>query len=184
MAKIPLIREYLARRLTLLEMDVAGGIGGSAGASSSRSSGLGLLIRLLEQEASGTDLKFVLPMQSDVLKGIQAALAGQRRVVLLLGGVYLGVFLVLLALERWLIFHPTAYPADWREPPSALHAQDVWLSLTDQTRIHAWWCPAEGWKPAKGAVLYAHGNAGIFRLEGFRDPLCDRMMRWTSSCRR
>src|SRR5947207_1295698 len=62
-----------------------------------------------------------------------------RRVVLLLGGVYLGVFLVLLALERWLIFHPTAYPADWREPPSALHAQDVWLSLGNGARIHAWW---------------------------------------------
>src|SRR5439155_14431748 len=42
-AKIPLIREYLARRLTLLEMDVAGGLGGSAGTSPSR--GLVLLIR-------------------------------------------------------------------------------------------------------------------------------------------
>src|SRR5262249_41153784 len=83
-----------------------------------------------------------------------------RRVVLLLGGVYLGVFLVLLALERWLIFHSTPASASWVEPSPDLHAQDVWLSLADGTRIHGWWCPAEGWRPAKGAVLYAHGNAG------------------------
>src|SRR5262249_55450361 len=83
-----------------------------------------------------------------------------RRVLLLLGGAYLGVFLVLLALERWLIFHPTSYPGDWLAPPLALHAEDVWLPLDDGVRIHAWWCPAAGWKPSKGAVLYAHGNAG------------------------
>jgi len=79
---------------------------------------------------------------------------------LLLGGVYLGVFLVLLALERWLIFHPTTSLASWVEPRPALHAEDVWLSLADGARIHAWWCPADGWRPSKGAVLYAHGNAG------------------------
>src|SRR5205823_6260538 len=80
--KIPLIREYLARRLTLLETDAAGDLGGSApasatrgsaGASPSRSLGLRLLIHLLEQEADPA-------IQSDVLGGIQAALAGQRRV--------------------------------------------------------------------------------------------------------
>jgi fermentation-respiration switch protein FrsA (DUF1100 family) len=81
-------------------------------------------------------------------------------VALLLGCVYLGVFLVLLALERWLIFHPSTYPADWMKPLPSLRAQDVWLPLEDGTRIHAWWCPPEGWQPTKGAVLYAHGNAG------------------------
>ncbi|MBI1914441.1 MAG: alpha/beta hydrolase [Planctomycetes bacterium] len=93
-----------------------------------------------------------------------------RRVVLLLGSLYLGVFLVLLALERWLIFHPTTYPADWIDPPPALHAEDVWLSLEDGARIHAWWCPAEGWRPSKGAILYAHGNAGnlSYRAEPVR----------------
>jgi len=93
-----------------------------------------------------------------------------RRLVLLLGGVYLGVLIVLLALERWLIFHPTTYADGWVEPPSAIHAEDVWLSLDDGVRIHAWWCPSEGWQPSHGAVLYAHGNAGNLshRGEGVR----------------
>src|SRR5439155_19727514 len=46
----------------------------------SPSRGLVLLIRLLEHQSRGTDLKSVLPIQSDVLRGIQAALAGQRHV--------------------------------------------------------------------------------------------------------
>jgi putative membrane-bound dehydrogenase-like protein len=71
-AKIPLIREYLARRLTLLETDAAGGQTSSARASPSHM-GLGLLIHLLEKEED-------LAVQSDVLKGIQTALAGQRHV--------------------------------------------------------------------------------------------------------
>src|SRR5262249_15239623 len=48
----------------------------------------------------------------------------------------------------------------WQEPPPALRAEDVWLSLDGGVRVHAWWCPPEGWEPGQGAVLYCHGNAG------------------------
>jgi len=88
-----------------------------------------------------------------------------RRAVLLLGGVYLGVFLVLLALERWLIFRPSP-AADWVDPPPGLHAEDVWLAPAGGDRVHAWWCPPEGWEPSRGAVLYAHGNAGNLSHRG------------------
>jgi len=62
-SKIPLLREYLARRVTLMEM----------GRGESRSSGLQLLRGLLDHETDSAVL-------SDVLSGIEAVLAGQRRV--------------------------------------------------------------------------------------------------------
>jgi fermentation-respiration switch protein FrsA (DUF1100 family) len=69
---------------------------------------------------------------------------------------YVGIIIVLLALENWLVYHPTAARVDWREPPNG-HVQDLELRSTDGTRIHAWWCPVEG---SSGALLYCHGNAG------------------------
>ena len=73
-------------------------------------------------------------------------------------------------IERRLIFRPVSSARSWTEPPEELHAQDVWLSLADGTRIHAWWCVPDGWEPTKGAVLYSHGNAGNLshRAEGVR----------------
>jgi putative membrane-bound dehydrogenase-like protein len=61
-AEIPLLREYLARRVTHVETD-----------SESLLSGLQLLTALLVLETDGA-------VQSDVLSGIEAALAGQRGV--------------------------------------------------------------------------------------------------------
>ena len=83
-----------------------------------------------------------------------------RRWLLFAGLVYLGVFILLLLLERWLIFHPTSADSHWIEPPSEIRAEDVVLSLDNKTNVHAWWCVPEGWHPSHGAVLYSHGNAG------------------------
>jgi uncharacterized protein len=93
-----------------------------------------------------------------------------RTVVLTLVLAYGGVFIVLLALERWLVFRPTSYTDQWLDPPAAIRAEDLWLSLEGGVKIHAWWCPPAGWEPSHGALLYAHGNAGNLshRAEGVR----------------
>ena len=77
--------------------------------------------------------------------------------------VYLGVLLLLLFLENKLLYHPWKDSDGWAPPPLSLHAEDVWLPLADGTKVHAWWCPVPG---ARGAVLYAHGNAGNLSHRG------------------
>jgi fermentation-respiration switch protein FrsA (DUF1100 family) len=79
-----------------------------------------------------------------------------RRLLVVLVCCYLGVALVLMALENWLVYHPVRAAQDWGAPPNE-RVRDLELHLADGTLIHAWWCPAEG---ARGAVLYCHGNAG------------------------
>ncbi len=78
---------------------------------------------------------------------------------------YLGVIVLLLLLENKLVFHPTAATEWWVKPPND-RVQDVELRSADGTRLHAWWCPAEGWTPEQGAVLYCHGNAGNLSIRG------------------
>jgi fermentation-respiration switch protein FrsA (DUF1100 family) len=69
---------------------------------------------------------------------------------------YVGVIIVLMALENWLVYHPTSASSEWCDPPND-RVEDIELRTADGTRIHAWWCPVEG---SQGAVLYSHGNAG------------------------
>jgi fermentation-respiration switch protein FrsA (DUF1100 family) len=75
---------------------------------------------------------------------------------------YLGVLLVLLAVERWFIYYPVTAAEEWVEPPDPL-IQDVTLPLPTGERVHAWWLPVPG---ATGAILYAHGNAGNLSHRG------------------
>ncbi len=89
----------------------------------------------------------------------------RRRVLRTLGltaGVYVGVILVLLALENSLVYHPTPAAVDWQPPPGP-EVQDVNLTTADGTRIHGWWYPKEG---SDGALLYFHGNAGNLSHRG------------------
>jgi fermentation-respiration switch protein FrsA (DUF1100 family) len=70
--------------------------------------------------------------------------------------------LLLLALENFLVYHPTKANEDWQPRPND-RVRDVELLTPDGTAIHAWWCPSEG---ATGAVLYCHGNAGNLSHRG------------------
>jgi len=79
--------------------------------------------------------------------------------------IYVGVALVLMLLENWLLFHPAA-AKDWAPPPEPLRAQDIELTTADGTLIHAWWCPPANWEPAQGAMIYCHGNAGNLSHRG------------------
>ncbi|CAN5380445.1 alpha/beta hydrolase [soil metagenome] len=72
---------------------------------------------------------------------------------------------MLLALEKWLLFHPTPASVSWDPPPSK-RVQDIELHLADGTFIHGWWFPTVNWKPEDGATLYLHGNAGNLSHRG------------------
>jgi len=84
----------------------------------------------------------------------------RRRVSTLLISILVG-YVSLLALvrvfESRLIFFP-GYPGrlagDWR--PRTLPVQDIWLTSSDGTKLHAWWIPND---KAKYTFLAFHGNA-------------------------
>ncbi|MCI0456234.1 MAG: alpha/beta hydrolase [Gemmataceae bacterium] len=79
-------------------------------------------------------------------------LRGARTVAL----IYLGILLMLMLLENWLVYHPMRASAEWWTPRTP-DVQDVYLTTSDGTKVHGWWCPR---KDADGALLYLHGNAG------------------------
>jgi fermentation-respiration switch protein FrsA (DUF1100 family) len=75
---------------------------------------------------------------------------------------YLGVVLLLLFLENFLLFPATRASTAWAPKPSS-RVQDVELTTADGVRLHAWWLPVPG---SKGALLYCHGNAGNLSFRG------------------
>jgi fermentation-respiration switch protein FrsA (DUF1100 family) len=93
------------------------------------------------------------------------------RSVALASYAYLGVLVVLLALENRFLFHPLTAAEDWEGPPPGLAIEDVELTGGGGVRLHAWWTTPPDWKPEQGAVLYCHGNAGNLshRGEALRD---------------
>jgi uncharacterized protein len=83
----------------------------------------------------------------------------RRRLRRLLGYLalgYVGILLVLLALENWFIYHPVTAAQSWVEPTDPV-IKDVYFDLPTGERLHAWWLPRPG---AERAMLYCHGNAG------------------------
>jgi fermentation-respiration switch protein FrsA (DUF1100 family) len=71
---------------------------------------------------------------------------------------YAGIVGLLLLLEDGLLYCPSG-PDDTR-PPDGIAVEDVTLTSTDGTSLHAEWSAPAGWKPAEGAVLFCHGNGG------------------------
>lgn len=70
--------------------------------------------------------------------------------------VYVLVLLILVAMERHLVYLATPASADW-SPPRNLEVEDVALQTADGTALHAWWCPRKG---GRGAILFCHGQGG------------------------
>jgi len=103
---------------------------------------------------------------SDAAPAAAGTPSRQRRLVRFAvrwGAFYLGVLAVLMLLENFLVFHPVRAAASWLPPPPGCTVEDVWLTMADGTRIHAWWFPRPG---ATGALLYCHGNAGNLSYRG------------------
>ncbi|MGH7495850.1 MAG: alpha/beta hydrolase [bacterium] len=72
--------------------------------------------------------------------------------LLLVIGVSLRLF------ERHLVFFPSKYPSGFWEPNLlGLQVQEVWLTTSDDTKIHAWFVAQDS---ACANVVMAHGNAG------------------------
>jgi uncharacterized protein len=71
---------------------------------------------------------------------------------------YALVLLLLRVFESRLVFFPN-YPArlggEWH--PRSLPVEDVWLTSSDGTKLHAWWIPNEN---TRWTFLAFHGNAG------------------------
>src|ERR1700687_627394 len=87
--------------------------------------------------------------------------------------VYVGVIVVLSALENWMVYHPPPASEEWIDPTAYnLTVQDVELHTADGTRLHAWWCPVEGAGDIHSteALLYCHGNAGNLSFRAFAIP--------------
>jgi fermentation-respiration switch protein FrsA (DUF1100 family) len=90
---------------------------------------------------------------------------------------YLGVTVMLLALENWFLFHPEPALASWDRPPSGLEVEDVHMQSADEMTVHGWWAKPVRWKPEHGAILYFHGNAGNLSHRG------DIVQRWRDELR-
>jgi fermentation-respiration switch protein FrsA (DUF1100 family) len=76
--------------------------------------------------------------------------------------VYVGVLIVLLAMERKIIFRPATAAESWHDKPDPA-IEDVALRTATGEAIHGWWLPRPG---ATGAMLYSHGNAGNLSHRG------------------
>ncbi len=93
------------------------------------------------------------------------------RGMLLLAYLYVGVLLVLLALENFFLF-PGARDKSWIELNERYNIHAVEFTSEDGNTIHAFWSAPKEWKPAQGAVLYSHGNGG--NISGRQESL----LRW------
>lgn len=84
----------------------------------------------------------------------------RRRVLnflITLGVAYVLVLVLIRVFESHFIFFPNTpdrLAGDWTPP--GLPVQDVWLSASDGTKLHAWWIPG---KNAEFTFLAFHGNA-------------------------
>jgi len=80
------------------------------------------------------------------------------RVVIYIAGLYVAALWVLLACEDRLAFVGWTFRKPWEEPPAGTVVEDARIAASDGNVIDAWWLPPAGWTPAKGALLYMHGN--------------------------
>ena len=75
---------------------------------------------------------------------------------------YVGLVAMLLFFENKLVYHPCTAATVWVPAPSR-DIQDVNLTGTDGTRVHAWYCPCP---ESDQALLYCHGNGGNLSHRG------------------
>lgn len=67
-------------------------------------------------------------------------------------------YFVLNLMVHWAMFHPLKYPQGLWHLQKHFDAEDVWLTTSDDVRIHGWKIRAP--REARWVTLYLHGNAG------------------------
>ncbi|MEW6742271.1 MAG: alpha/beta hydrolase [Planctomycetota bacterium] len=87
-------------------------------------------------------------------------------VLLFIAGAYALLCLLLFLVQRKLVYFPGP-PPEVEPTQAGLPYQDLTLVTRDGEHLHAWLIES---KPARGVVLFSHGNAGniAYRLEGAR----------------
>jgi fermentation-respiration switch protein FrsA (DUF1100 family) len=80
------------------------------------------------------------------------------RVLAWVAGIYVATLVVLLACEDRLAFPGWTFRKPWLGPPVNTVVEEASIATADGNAIQAWWLPPAGWTPAKGAVIYLHGN--------------------------
>jgi len=71
-------------------------------------------------------------------------------------GLLLLAWVLLMWLERKMIFFPSPYPrGEWN--PQRLQFEDAYFTAADGTKLHGWYVPHA--RP-RAVILYCHGNAG------------------------
>jgi len=85
---------------------------------------------------------------------------GLKRGIATLVVAYVVVVGLLMLFENKFIFFPSLSPeGDWNIAKRAgTPYEDVWLTTSDNVRIHGWWLPAS--TPTQDTILFLHGNAG------------------------
>ncbi|HEV2521260.1 MAG TPA: alpha/beta hydrolase [Candidatus Acidoferrales bacterium] len=80
-----------------------------------------------------------------------------RFLILTVAGYVLALILIRVFESRFIFFpnYPDRLAGNWA--PRGLLNQDVWISSSDGTKLHAWWIPNEN---AVYTFLAFHGNAG------------------------
>ena len=68
---------------------------------------------------------------------------------------------MLKSLENRLVYFPLRAAESW-EPPPDPKTEDVWLTSSDGTKLHAWFLPHN----SPGVVLIGHGNGGNLSHRG------------------
>jgi uncharacterized protein len=103
-------------------------------------------------------------MGSSISEAVKRFFLRSARIVAI---VYLGILLIMMFLERSMVFVPSRYPdGDWR--PADLALEDAELSAPDGTRLHGWFVPHEH---PRAVILFSHGNGGNLshRVDILRD---------------
>lgn len=74
-------------------------------------------------------------------------------------GIYLGVVILMFALQQRLVFMPAACGTSSVATPSSVDLifEDLTITTEDHEQLHGWWVPANDNAPV---ILFMHGNAG------------------------
>jgi fermentation-respiration switch protein FrsA (DUF1100 family) len=70
----------------------------------------------------------------------------------------LTVLMLFFGQER-LAFAGWTFPKPWLGFPEGAAVEAQTIRAADGNAIEAWWLPPPGWTPAKGALIYIHGNS-------------------------